>query len=30
MTGQTTAPPAEVMPSEEKPSGLLARLSWQE
>jgi ribose transport system permease protein len=27
MTGQTTESPAEVMPSEETPSGLLARLS---
>jgi len=27
MTGQATAPPAEVLPSEEEPSGVLARLS---
>jgi ribose transport system permease protein len=27
MTGQATAPPAEVVPSEEEPSGVLARLS---
>jgi ribose transport system permease protein len=27
MTGQTTAPPAEVVPSEEESSGMLARLS---
>ena len=27
MTGQTTAPPAEVVPSEEGSSGVLARIS---